>query len=216
MQAHRTHVRAATRREVEDVSRLHVSAFPESFLSALGPRVLSSYYEVLVRDDLSIVIGAWDRDCALVGFAAGTFRSSGMARKLAKTALLGGWTALKLIAQGRLRPGPLLDAAMMATRRDSSARQAKSLSPGRLAELSSIGVDPMARGKGVGALLLGEFAGHACRSGASGVVLYTDAHENERVHEFYTAGGFTEVDRRRRPSGRVISTYYKAFERLSG
>ena len=56
--------------------------------------------------------------------------------------------------------------------------------------LSSIGVVPCGRGRGIGKVLISAFCERAQLSGASSVFLTTDRDKNDAVNQFYLLSGF--------------------------
>ena len=74
-------LRAMNDADVGDVASLHLDAFPNFFLSRLGPRALRELYSGMLADPTGIAIVA-QKDQRIVGFTAGTTDSRSFYRRL--------------------------------------------------------------------------------------------------------------------------------------
>jgi len=188
-------IRQMSAADVEAVTNVHLAAFPEFFLSFLGPRFLRELYRAIVADDESIAFVASDGD-RVIGFVAGS-GSAGFYRRTARRR----WLRFAAASAGALirRPliAPRLLRALYAPPKTSSSG----------AVLMSLAVDPHVQRSGAGKLLTRAFVERAGERGAAAVVLTTDKVGNDTVNAFYRAQGFTVASEYVTPEGRAMNEY---------
>jgi ribosomal protein S18 acetylase RimI-like enzyme len=183
--------------DVPDVVRVHLTAFPGFFLSFLGPRFLSLYYEECVKQgeiaSVAIIQGQ------LAGFVMGSAHPaqfySGLVRRRALR-----FAAIALpavIKQPRI--------ALRVARALSKPKDAQRIDG--TATLMSLGVAPDRRGQGIGSKLVAAFLAEARARGSSRVDLTTDQAQNEKTNEFYRRMGFVVGREITTPEGRVLNEY---------
>jgi len=183
--------------DVPDVVRVHLVAFPGFFLSFLGPRFLSLFYEECVRQDqIACVAISQGR---LAGFVMGSAHPAQFYAGLVKRrAMRFAVVALPAVIR---QPRIALRVAR-ALRKPRDARRTAGT-----ATLMSLGVAPDWHGQGTGRRLVAAFLGEARARGSSRVDLTTDKAGNENANEFYRRLGFV-VDREiTTPEGRVLNEY---------
>ena len=183
--------------DVPDVVRVHLVAFPGFFLSFLGPRFLSLFYEECVRlGEIACVAISQGR---LAGFVMGSAHPAQFYAGLVKRRALR-FAAVALpavIRQPRI--------ALRVARALSKPRDARRMDG--TATLMSLGVAPDRHGQGIGSTLVAAFLAEARARGSSRVDLTTDKVSNEKTNEFYRRLGFV-VDREiTTPEGRVLNEY---------
>jgi ribosomal protein S18 acetylase RimI-like enzyme len=178
---------------VADLARMHIDAFPDSALSALGETVVARYY--CFRFDVStrlVALGAWEND-RLVGFVvAGTF-AEGWKRfvrrywpMLALSVLRRPWIAFR----PRLRSAAATVAGWLFPR----VRQDQAVvAPGSVGVMS-IGVAPHARTRGIGAELMRAVEERLSAEGVHSMHLSV-RNDNIEAIRFYEGLGW-------RPAGR--------------
>ncbi|MEX1028194.1 MAG: GNAT family N-acetyltransferase [Candidatus Paceibacterota bacterium] len=174
-----------TRSSLAELVALHQAAFPNFFLTQLGPRFLTEYYATVVLFSGGIVVTARD-GVSLCGFAAGFVDPPGFYRSLRKQRLRLMWS---------LAPTVLRNPALVSRLRVNSSR-AKNNSEEQspfVAELASLAVAPAYQGQGIGGRLVEAFAKHAASMRAGEIKLTTDATENEAVNAFYIRRGFVAM-----------------------
>lgn len=162
-------------------ARLHIEGQPGTFLTALGPEVLTVVYRSLPQSPGGFGLAA----CApqMVGYVSAT---TGIGRLFVEMAM----RRLPALAAPLLRryvqqPGLLLRSVQTGlypffVHEDDDLPSA---------ELLSIMVEPSARSQGVGGLLLAAFL-QACRNRGLGAVTVTVDAANDGAQRFYARHGF--------------------------
>lgn len=166
------------------IAELHVRAFASFFLTSLGARFLTRFYEVVLGSADGVGVGRFV-DGRLVAFAVGADRAAGFYRDLVRRH----GPSLALAALGPLvrRPG----AAVRLAR--SFGLQTPAGEEGDGPVLLSIARDPGPAGRGAGGAVLAAFEAEVARRGGASVALATDADGNDDVLAFYRHHGYREV-----------------------
>jgi len=181
--------------DLDDVVRIHLAAFPNFFLSFLGPRFLREFYTATIRDGVALVATSEDR---VTGFVAGVTQSQSFYRRLLRRRFIP--VSLALVAPALRRPSTLLRVFKRATSRTIGTTPEG-------AELMSLAVDPAQQRRGEGRALVEAFAAEVRRRGATRLWLTTDANENERVKTFYEGLAFTPSRSYTTDEGRALVEY---------
>jgi ribosomal protein S18 acetylase RimI-like enzyme len=182
-------------RDIDELVRIHQVAFPGFYLTLMGSAFLRGYYSSVLTYPNRIALVA-RRDQVAVGFAVGFVEPEGFyAHFRAERRKLIPVIALALLRHPELIPRTL---------RNMRRIQTVQYKPGEV-ELSSIAVEPSARG--VGSSLLLAFIERARSAGARSVSLTTDAVNNDAVNRFYLKHGFT-LRRQFDDGGRLMNEYH--------
>lgn len=189
--------------DVEAIVRLHRQAFPSFFLSELGPAFLTQFYRGFLTDPTSVTAVARDDQGRVVGGVVGTTAPAGffhrlLVRRLPGFALA---SAQAAVADPRRIPRLLRGAAYRG--------EAGATLDGAL--LSSICVDPIAQGSGVGRQIIDRWCAQARSRGAHRAFLTTDADGNDAVNVFYNRAGWHHTHTFTTPEGRRMNRYEKEF-----
>jgi ribosomal protein S18 acetylase RimI-like enzyme len=194
-----TLIKEMRREQIPGVVSVHLVSFEGFFLSFLGPAFLRELYTSLVEDPSGMCLVALEKD-QVVGFVAGTSRSSGVYSRLLRQRFLRfGLAAVPAILK---RPAILPRLMRSITGPDGGSAP----DPDR-GTLMSIAVLPSCQGKGVGQELVRAFLKQASREGLREVDLTTDKHDNEAANSFYEQIGFRKVRDFTTPEGRVMNQY---------
>jgi len=195
--------RPAEIRDLPQITRVHMAAFPGFFLSRLGPTFLEHHFYRIFLDAPEGILQVATAADRLVGFVAGCidpekFYPHIRARKLQMLPIL----------LGRILCDPtLIRRILLNSRRVGNGGYGLKPYPGVSAELSSIAVDPTFSGKGVGRSLVNTFLACAATGGAGYVTLTTDTYENDRTNRFYEQLGFQRFNTFPQADGRVMNAY---------
>ncbi|HCS61362.1 MAG TPA: hypothetical protein DIW46_08205 [Microbacterium sp.] len=189
--------------EVSRVVALHRQAFPDFFLSRLGAPFLAEFYRGFIGDPTAIVAVERDAAGAAIGIAVGTIQPDSFFRRLLKKRLLG---FLLASARAAIRDPRTIPRLLGAVRYRGDVPDALS---GAL--LSSINVDPVVQGTGVGRRLLQSWIERAREMGVQRAFLTTDAVDNQRTNDFYATSGWVLHDVFTNRNGRKMNRYVREF-----
>lgn len=194
----RLSVRAMEPADLHSVVAVHLQSFPDFFLSFLGPRFLSLYYEYICRstDGIACVCEA---STGVIGFVAGSANPRGFYRRLLRRR----WLGFAVAAIPALARRPTIAMRLLRALRYPGTQSPHS----REAGLYSIGVSPSAQNRGVGAKLVDAFVRECRRRGCDSVTLKTDANGNESTNAFYRRRGFALQGQELTPEGRLMNRY---------
>lgn len=192
-------IRITAGHDIPAVAAIHAAAFPDFFLTRLGPAFVRNYYRQVVEFDAGWLLIA-ERDGLPIGFVAGFAEPDRFYAGLKRRP----WRFLLPLAFGLARRPWLLSrilrrGAAVALRGDGRPDDCGTIGD---CELSSLAVLPGMQGQGVGLRLVAAFVQVAQAHQASLIRLTTDARDNDAVNAFYARAGFSLVgcltaDRRR-------------------
>ena len=194
--------------EVDLVVRLHLRAFPEFFLSFLGPRFLREFYFAFLADPVGMAFVACGRDGQVLGAVVGPVNPQGFFGRLLKRR----WWAFCMASMSAVLRRPSCLSRLL---RAVFYRGEPDVGPVR-ALLSSIAVSPDAQGQGVGRALVLRWVAEARHRGAKGCYLTTDAEDNNSVNAFYRSLGWKMTHAFSTPEGRKMNFYTFDFECQGG
>ena len=185
--------------DVLAMTYVHLKAFPDFFLSSLGPRTLNVFYSQVVQTPDGIAFVARDRatkDC--VGLVAGTlnlvgFRAQQKHEWLVRYAV----SAAPALALSPRKAMSLLGALRSADPQGSTPD----------ASLMSLAVLPAWSRSGIGRQLVHAFNDEMRTRGRDTYALTTDADNNDAVNNFYLSLGFQPATQWARPDGRRMNAY---------
>ena len=195
-------IRRATLSDVQNVTKIHIAAFPGFFLTSLGKGFLRELYSGFLSLPSGIFLVA-ENQGQLIGFAAGTSDPESYFSELRKRR--GVFFLLSAIPAVLRHP-------LLVMKKLYGALFYRGDEPADLknaALLSSIGVLPEAFGAGVGRELLEKFEEIAFSHGAQFVYLTTDETGNDRVNAFYRKCGYREESRFLQQANRPMLRYVK-------
>lgn len=184
-------VRPMLRTDLDAVVAIHLAAFPNFFLTFLGPRFLRVFYGAVMQDGIALVATQDDR---VAGFVVGMLDSRSFYRRLWRRRFL--HIAMAILPVVLRHPSTLRRVARRGVARASDA------APG--AELMSLAVHPREQHRGLGRALVKAFIESV---GGESLWLITDAADNEGVQTFYEALGFTVRRSFTNAEGRALVEY---------
>jgi ribosomal protein S18 acetylase RimI-like enzyme len=159
---------------------VHLASFTGFFLSSMGAGFLRKFYWSLLMDRTHIAL-VYPDGAAVAGFVVGSSRPGDYYRN----ALERNWQGFAVATIPTILKNPIM--ALRVLRRLAAKRRP---SEEGHALLMSIGVNPSAQGRGIGNQLVAVFLREAKLRGCSGVVLATDATNNDPTNAFYLRAGF--------------------------
>jgi ribosomal protein S18 acetylase RimI-like enzyme len=178
-----TRVVCANLSHLDAIVQIHQAAFEGFFLESLGSRFLKELYHGFISHPSGICLVAID-GMDVAGFVTGTTQPEGFFRQLLRRR----WYAFVLAGAAALTRHPIRVGAKFLSALRYRGERPTDLTNASL--LSSIGIAPSARGKGIGRNLISAFCEKAQEAGASTVFLTTDRDKNGTVNHFYISNGF--------------------------
>jgi ribosomal protein S18 acetylase RimI-like enzyme len=177
-------VRAASPHDIDTIVAIHLRAFPDFFLSSLGPAFLACYYRSVMAAPDGLLLGHYADDTGiLTGFCAATARSRGFHRRLVRTHFIRyAFISLRLL----FTRSP----ALLRLIRNMSKSKSKEIEKQECAELLSIATCPRIQKKGTGSALLEALGAELLNRGCGVVTLTTDVNDNAAALGFYRKNGF--------------------------
>lgn len=188
---------------VDTVVKLHLKAFPDYFLSFLGPRFLREFYISFTLDSQGIGYIASAPDGHILGVIVGSVDPRGYFHRLLKRR----WLAFCLASITAILKRPSCISRLFRAvfyRGESPAGSKRAL-------LSSIAVDPNIQRIGAGKKLVMCWVEEARRRGASGCYLTTDTDNNDKVNAFYQSLKWRLECTCTTPQGRRMNRYVYDF-----
>ena len=183
---------------IRKLSRLHVRAFPDFFLTQLGVNFLDALYEGYLDDDRSGIIIA-ENNGRLAGFIAYSNDYPNFYKGLMKHHLL----RFAVCSMGAAIRHPSFIKRLLGAfkKSDSVVKNEKYV------ELASICVDPRIGQKGIGSKLIDHLKGMVDFDEYEYINLETDAIGNDAVNRFYVKNGFELAGSYFSPEGRKMNEY---------
>ena len=173
-------LRTGTEEDAAAAADLHAEQISEGFLALLGPRFLRLLYRRIVRAPGSFLLVAED-GTRVLGVLAGSVDVTGLYRAF----LWRDGAAVAVVAGGRL---------IRSWRRVLETLRHGGGDTATGAELLAVAVDPAARGRGVGSLLVRGFLTEIERRGHRAAHVVVAAHNHTAVALYHRAG-FHEAER---------------------
>lgn len=197
------HVTSLSFSHIDTAVEIHLRAFPNFFLSFLGPRFLREFYSSFFLDPQGMGYTASAPDGQILGVIVGPVDPRGYFNRLLKRR----WWAFCLASISAIlrRPScvPHLFRAVF-YRGESPSGPTRAL-------LSSVAVDPDVQRAGVGKKLVVHWVEEVRRRGASGCYLTTDADGNDEVNAFYQGLNWRIDSVYATPEGRRMNRYVYDF-----
>jgi len=182
-----------------NISRIHLGAFPNFFLTFLGNGFLKCFYKGFITHDSSSIIGAFDDSDILIGFVAYSENISQFYKYLLKK------NVIQLVwysaAASIRKPTAVFRLFRALTYSEKSFRDEPYI------KLQSIGVLPEACNQGAGTLLINAMMNEIKLKQFTYVELETDKFNNEATNKFYVRNGFRLFRSFVTPEGREMNVY---------
>lgn len=166
---------------VDEIVDIHIATFTGFFLTFMGKGFLRVMYGCYCTHNESGLVGAFDDD-NLLGFLAYSKNMSGLYKHMLKNKFLSFiWYSLLAFLR---KPKIFLRLFRALLKPSESNRNEKYI------EISSIGVKPAYKSKGIGTQLIDYIKKTSDLSKYKYINLETDAVDNDDVNEFYVKNGF--------------------------
>ena len=183
---------------IDCVVDIHLNTFKGFFLTFMGKGFLKQMYSSYCKHEKSELVVAFDGN-APVGFCAYSSAMSDLYKYMIKTGLIPfAWFSAGAFFR---KPAVFMRLVRAFLKPGESKREENYV------ELSSIGVDPLAKSQGVGSMLIDYVKSQVDFDEFSYISLETDAVGNDSVNSFYVKNGF-ELERiYETPEGRKMNEY---------
>ena len=183
---------------IEEISRLHMKAFPDFFLTKLGLPFLKTLYKGYLEDENSGIIVA-ELNGKLAGFIAYSNEYSKFYKELLKKHLFR-FALCSLLAA--IHHPSFCKRLLGAFRKSEDVKRAEPY-----VELASICVNPKVEKRGIGTKLIQYLKEITDYSAYAYINLETDAHDNDAVNQFYIRNGFELAREYVTAEGRTMNEY---------
>lgn len=197
-------IREIRDKDLKDIVKVHMKAFPSFFLTFLGPGFLKEFYKSFLYDSQGIGFVAIDKETEeILGAIVGPLNPKGYFKRLLKRK----WFIFCIASVGAVFRKPAVIKRLFRAvfyRGDAPDGQERSL-------LSSIAVSPDAQGKGAGRALVKRWLEEIKSRKSSGAFLTTDAENNQTVNNFYQKLGWKLESSYSTPEGRRMNRYVYDF-----
>ncbi|MBR0447563.1 MAG: GNAT family N-acetyltransferase [Clostridia bacterium] len=186
---------------VSQVVDIHMATFQGFFLTFLGKGFLRQMYTAYVRHEDSDLLIAVDGDM-VVGFLAYSNHLSQLYKHMIKKSLFPfAWYSLGAFLR---KPKIFMRLIRALSKPGETAKEEKFI------HITSIGVSPEYKGRGVGSVLLDSLKSSVNFEKYQYISLETDAVNNESAIRFYEKNGFTLVREFTTREGREMREYQYA------
>lgn len=174
-------VKSDEKKLIDEIVTIHLNTFTGFFLTFMGRGFLRQMYQSYCDHDESGLLVA-EEDGKAMGFLAFSSNFSGLYKYMIKTRLIQfGWYSMGAFFR---RPSAFLHIIKAFLKPSEVKRKEKYV------ELSSIGVDPNVKSKGVGSKLIEKLKKLVDFEEYAYITLETDAVNNEGAIHFYEKNGF--------------------------
>lgn len=195
-------------RHIDKIVDVHMKAFPNFFLTFLGPSFLKELYRSFAESPNSIGFVAVDAHSGqVIGVIVGPLVPQGYFRSL----LIRRWWVFCLASIGAVLRRPAIIKRLF---RALFYRGEPPPGPER-ALLGSIAVLPQVQRRGVGQALVEKWLKEVKQHGCCGCYLTTDADNNGKINNFYQKLGWRIESTYKTPEGRVMNRYVIDFPEKS-
>lgn len=183
---------------INDIVTIHLNTFTGFFLTFMGRGFLNQMYTSYCDYEEAGLLVA-EEDGKAIGFLAYSSNFSGLYKFMIKTRLIQfGWYSIGAFFR---RPSVFMHIISAFLKPGEAKREEKYV------ELSSIGVDPNIKSKGVGSLLIDSLKHIVDFTKFAYINLETDAIDNEGAIHFYEKNGFVRERMFETDEGRKMYEY---------
>lgn len=190
---------------INDIVTIHLNTFTGFFLTFMGSGFLNQMYTSYCDYEEAGLLVA-EEDGKAIGFLAYSSNFSGLYKFMIKTRLIQfGWYSIGAFFR---RPSAFLHIISAFLKPGEAKREEKYV------ELSSIGVDPNIKSKGIGSLLIDSLKRKIDFTKFAYINLETDAVDNEGAIHFYEKNGFVRERMFETDEGRKMYEYRFVGEKV--
>jgi len=192
-------LRLANRNDLKIIVDIHIKAFPGFFLTKLGPKFLSKYYNLMLSHEKKIFLVA-EKDGYPIGFVAGFLQPSNFYAYVRKHKNILLFALIPIIFRNPFLIPRIISNFCSTKKKEQENKVIK-------CELASIAVNPDYAGQGLGKKLVKAFIEISQKKNADIIYLTTDVNNNEVVNNFYQSLGFSLYRTFMAPGNRLMNEY---------
>jgi len=192
-------LRLAKKNDLKIIVDIHIKAFPEYFLTKLGPNFLSKYYNLILNHEKKIFL-VTEEDGYPIGFVAGFLQPSNFYAYVRKQKNILIFALLPAIFRNPFLIPRIISNFCSTKKKEQKSKAIK-------CELASIAVNPDYAGQGLGKKLVKAFIEISQKNNADIIYLTTDVNNNEVVNNFYQSLGFILYKTFMAPGNRLMNEY---------
>lgn len=190
---------------INDIVTIHLNTFTGFFLTFMGRGFLNQMYTSYCDYEEAGLLVA-EEDGKAIGFLAYSSNFSGLYKFMIKTRLIRfGWYSIGAFFR---RPSAFMHIISAFLKPGEAKREEKYV------ELSSIGVDPNIKSKGIGSLLIDSLKRKVDFTKFAYINLETDAVDNKVAIHFYEKNGFVRERMFETDEGRKMYEYRFVGEKV--
>ena len=187
-----------SKKELDDVVKIHIETFKGFFLTFLGKGFLTQMYKGFIQHANSGLIIA-KCNSEIVGVLAYSEDLSSFYKYLIKTKLISfAWYSFGATIR---KPSTMFRLIRAFLKPSETKRNEKYV------ELSSIGVSPKMKGQNIGTMMINKLKEQFDMNKFMYINLETDAVDNDCVNAFYRKNGFKLIRCFETPEGRKMNEY---------
>lgn len=191
-------VKSNEKEMINEIVTIHLNTFTGFFLTFMGRGFLKQMYQSYCDYDESGLLVA-EEDGKALGFLAFSSNFSGLYKFMIKTRLIQfGWYSIGAFFR---RPSAFMHIISAFLKPGEAKREEKYV------ELSSIGVDPNVKSKGIGSKLIDVLKDNVDFNKFAYINLETDVVDNEGAIHFYEKNGFVRERMFETDEGRKMYEY---------
>ncbi len=191
-------VKPEEKKIIDEIVTIHLNTFTGFFLTFMGRGFLKQMYQSYCQHAESGLLVA-EEDGRSIGFLAYSSNFSGLYKFMIKTRLIQfGWYSVGAFFR---RPSAFMHIISAFLKPGEAKREEKYV------ELSSIGVDPNVKSKGIGSKLIEQLKKQVDFEKYAYITLETDAVDNEGAIHFYEKNGFIRERMFETDEGRKMYEY---------
>lgn len=191
-------VKSDEKKLIDEIVTIHLNTFTGFFLTFMGRGFLKQMYQSYCDHEESGLLVA-EEDGRSIGFLAYSSNFSGLYKFMIKTRLVQfGWYSVGAFFR---RPSAFMHIISAFLKPGEAKREEKYV------ELSSIGVDPNVKSKGIGSKLIEQLKKQVDFEKYAYIALETDAVDNEGAIHFYEKNGFIRERMFETDEGRKMYEY---------
>lgn len=191
-------VKSEEKKIINNIVTIHLNTFKGFFLTFMGRGFLNQMYRSYCDHSESGLLVALE-DGKEIAFLAYSTNFNGLYKFMIKTRLIQfGWYSAGAFSR---KPSSFMHIIKAFLKPSEAKREEKYV------ELSSIGVDPVAKNKGVGSFMIDELKKRVDFQKFAYIKLETDAVDNEYAIHFYEKNGFVRERMYEEYNGRKMYEY---------